>query len=599
MSPYCRSLASPTPCTALISAARRRLAPRHVDQGLVGEDHIGRDALRLGEFGPARRSASNNAVSPAAPSASAAALAAARAALRLAGLSVSLRSVDLVGALEHAPAGVGHRPGAVAGDVERDDAGAVELAENRPPFLLAVFLADAEGRQAIMAEFQDRVGVLADEHVGQVLGAEALAGAHDGGERLLRRDRAVDHLGAVAAEIAIAARLRGFAEIGQQRLPAAARRFAQRDQRVEPLAVDALLLVRRVALVDLHAAQPDVAHAVERQRIGGQAVAAGAADLLIIALDIGRHVGVKDEADVRLVDAHAERHGRDHDDAVLLQENILVARARRRLHAGVIGQRLDAVLAQEIGKLLGLAPRGAIDDAALPAMAFDEFRDLFAAAGLCLHRQAQIGPVEAVHEHSGRAAEKLLDDIRARRGVGRRGERDGLHAAKLCLHLAERRIFRTEVVAPLRDAMRLVDRQQRDLGALEQIERFGSHQAFGRDVDEAQFAARDAIEHRAILGGIVRGVERRRRNAVAAKLRHLIAHQRDQRRHHDGRAVAQQRRELIAQRLAAARRHHREHVAALKNRGDDLGLAGPEGLEAEGGAQGALRRREVGHRQVS
>ena len=114
----------------------------------------------------------------------------------------------------------------MAGDVERDDAGAMELAEDRAPFLLAVFLADAESRQAIVAEFQDRVAVVADQHIGQMLGAEALAGAHDGRERLLRRDGAVDHLGAVAAEIAIAAWLGGLAEIGQQRLAAAARRFA-------------------------------------------------------------------------------------------------------------------------------------------------------------------------------------------------------------------------------------------------------------------------------------------------------------------------------------------------------------------------------------
>ena len=192
--------------------------------------------------------------------------------------------------------------------------------------------------------------VFADQHFGQVLGAEALAGAHDGGQRLLRRDSAVDHLGAVAAEIAIAARLRRLAEISEQRLPAAARRLAQRNQRVEPLPVDALLLVGRVAVVDLHAAQPDVAHAVKRQRVGGQPVAAGAADLLVVAFDIGRHVGVQHEAHVGLVDPHAESHRRHHDDAVFLQKNILIMRAHPRLHAGVIGQRLDAALAQKFGE---------------------------------------------------------------------------------------------------------------------------------------------------------------------------------------------------------------------------------------------------------
>ena len=99
----------------------------------------------------------------------------------------------------------------------------------------------------------------------------------------------------------------------------------------------------------------------------------------------------------------------------------------------------------------------------------------------------------------------------------------------------------------------------------------------------------------AIFGGIVGGIKRRRRNAIAAKLRHLIAHQRDQRRHHDGQAVAEKRRKLVAQRLAAAGRHDRQHVAALEDGGNDLGLAGPERLEAEGCAKRSLCRREVRH----
>ena len=189
-----------------------------------------------------------------------------------------------------------------------------------------------------MAEFLYPLAALADEDVGQVLGAEALAGAHDGGQRFLRRDRAVDQLGAVAAEIAIAARLRRLAEIAEQSLPPAARRFAQRNQRVETLAIDPFLLVRGLAFVDLHAAQTNVAHAVERQRVGRQPVAAGAADLLIIALDVGGEVGVEHEADIRLVDAHAEGHGGDHDNAVLLQEGVLVARAIGLVHAGVVGR---------------------------------------------------------------------------------------------------------------------------------------------------------------------------------------------------------------------------------------------------------------------
>ena len=139
-----------------------RLAPGHVDQGLVGEHHIGGDALLLGKLGPAppQRLEQRRVAAPAVGERRGVGGGARRLARRR--LERVLAQRDLVGALEHAPAGFGDRPGAVAGDVERDDAGAVQLAEDRAPFLLAVFLADAEGRQAIVAEFHDRLGVLAD-----------------------------------------------------------------------------------------------------------------------------------------------------------------------------------------------------------------------------------------------------------------------------------------------------------------------------------------------------------------------------------------------------------------------------------------------------
>ncbi len=178
-----------------------------------------------------------------------------------------------------------------------------------------------------------------------------------------------------------------------------------------------------------------------------------------------------------------------------------------------------------------------------------------------------------------------MQNIGARGGIGGRGEGDRLHTAERGLHRAERGIFGTEVVAPLRDAMRLVDRQQRDLAALEKIERVCPDQPFRRDINQPQLAARDALEHGAVFVGIVGGVERRGGDAIAAQLRDLVAHQRDQWRHHDGEPVAQQRRKLVAQRLAAAGRHHRQHVAAVENGGNDLGLAGPECPEAEGFAK--------------
>ena len=93
-------------------------------------------------------------------------------------------------------------------------------------------------------------------------------------------------------------------------------------------------------------------------------------------------------------------------------------------------------------------------------MDLDEIGNLPAAGRFGLHRQAQIGPIKAVHEHRWCPWKELLQNVAARRSVRRRGEGDGLHAAECGLHSSERRVFRTKIVTPLRDAMRLVDGKQ-------------------------------------------------------------------------------------------------------------------------------------------
>ena len=60
-----------------------------------------------------------------------------------------------------------------------------------------------------------------------------------------------------------------------------------------------------------------------------------------------------DEAHVGLVDAHAERDGRDHDHILAADERGLVARAHRGLEPGMVGQR-PAAAARALGELLGL-----------------------------------------------------------------------------------------------------------------------------------------------------------------------------------------------------------------------------------------------------
>ena len=72
--------------------------------------------------------------------------------------------------------------------------------------------------------------------------------------------------------------------------------------------LDVRVLLTRDQLSDLH----DVLQAVDHPRLGRLAVAAGAADLLVIRFHGSGDVGVQHKADVLLVDAHAEGVGRQH-----------------------------------------------------------------------------------------------------------------------------------------------------------------------------------------------------------------------------------------------------------------------------------------------
>ncbi len=84
-----------------------------------------------------------------------------------------------------------------------------------------------------------------------------------------------------------------------------------------------------------------VGEGVEEDGAGGQAVAAGAADLLVVGLDGGGEGGVDDGADVGLVDAHAEGDGGDDDFEFAGEEGGLDAVAGAGVEAGVVGGGAD------------------------------------------------------------------------------------------------------------------------------------------------------------------------------------------------------------------------------------------------------------------
>jgi len=170
-----------------------------------------------------------------------------------------------------------------------------------------------------------------------------------------------------------------------------------------------------------------------------------------------------DEADVGLVDAHAEGVGGDHHARAARHERFLRLGALARTELAVVKRdRLIGRLQGIEGLLRGLH-RGSVDDAAAGLLAH-QFDDAALAIRLLRHlldRELQVGAVGAGIDEAGARNAQVLHDIR--RHLLARGGREREHG-----RAAERADGRTdleeggpEVVAPLRDAVRLVDRHQR------------------------------------------------------------------------------------------------------------------------------------------
>ena len=220
-----------------------------------------------------------------------------------------------------------------------------DLSEHAAPVGWRPVLADAESLELIVPVPRDRLGGFAGKNIRQMAEKEPARGAQDRRERFLRLDPPVDQPDRALADIAMAARAGVLAEHAKKRLASAARGFAERHEVVELGHFDPLAFLGRAAVENLAPPEFDVARAVERERVGGQAVAAGAADFLIVGFDRRRHVGVEDEPDVRLVNPHAERDGRANDAIVFAQKGVLVHGAHGMIKSGVIGQRAPAALA--------------------------------------------------------------------------------------------------------------------------------------------------------------------------------------------------------------------------------------------------------------
>ena len=198
------------------------------------------------------------------------------------------------------------------------------------------------------------------------------------------------------------------------------------------------------------------------------------------------------------------------------------------------------------------------------------------------------GQVRAIEPggHPHRVAQpQARDDVgrdlrRRRRGRGHERLR-----AQPARRVGEAEVVRAEVVAPLRDAVRLVDDEQADAGGAQRLGEARRREALGRDVEQAHLTGGGPRQGGAIGRRVLLGVDDGRApGSDPLEPLDLVLHQRHERRDHHGEVVAHERRQLVAERLARARGHDDEHVARRagpRERLHGLGLSGAEGLEAE------------------
>lgn len=219
----------------------------------------------------------------------------------------------------------------------------------------------------------------------------------------------------------------------------------------------------------------------------------------------------------------------------------------------------------------------------------EEGEQLLLRVGLPHDAVLDVGPVEAGHEVPGVGHAQALGDLLVR-GVGRRGrQRDAGHAGPALPQHGQRQIVRAEVVAPLGDAVRLVDGEDGDLTAGQEGERRVEAQPLGGQVQHVELTGDELGLHRAALVEVLRGVHEARADAERPQGVDLVLHERDQRGDHDAGPRPDQGGDLVAEGLATAGGHEHDRVAALDDMLDHGALLAAERLVPEHPVQRLLR----------
>ncbi len=226
------------------------------------------------------------------------------------------------------------------------------------------------------------------------------------------------------------------------------------------------------------------------------AIAAGAPRLLVVRLESTRHRVVNHQPHIGFVDPHTECVGGDDCADPLRHERILDVMPARVVETRVVSGGRDSGALENRGEVIDCFSGRCVDDSE-PLVPLQDLDEALLLLGVVLHRYHVVVEIRAVESGDDRfriSERQLTGDI-APHLRGRRGsQRYRRRRAKLFVDLLDAQVAGAEIVTPLADAMRFVDREERYSRFAKPLRRLTIIEPLGRDVKELDLAALDSCK---------------------------------------------------------------------------------------------------------
>jgi hypothetical protein len=276
---------------------------------------------------------------------------------------------------------------------------------------------------------------------------------------------------------------------------------------------------------------------------------------------------------------------------------VLGAAALPIAQSSVVHLGFHAEIPQEIRPALHVLPGSGVDDTGWSYLVEDPFQEaaFISTVTAWFHRQREVGALEAGYQlerfSQVQLARYIGSDVRGG------GCREGCHRnSELGTQFTQAQVVGSEVVSPLANAMGLIHNQARNSRSGKGVPESPVCQSFRGNVNQMQTSGRQIVQSK---GPRARGrprVNRSGRNTTLSETIHLILHESNERRHHNGCAFESDGGELVAQGLSRTGGHDGNHIAAGKNLFDQLALGRSKGAVPEGPAQQVM---QVGPRLIT